>query len=298
MTAERVLIFDPKLGRIVPEDVFRPTLMNFLFGSRLGFLISEGVLKHKAVNQAYGRRLSRRKSRDQIAHFIARYGINTDEVAKDIEHFSSFNEFFSRELKAGARSFSENPGVLCSTADSRVVAFRLVRTAVFPVKGRSFSAEQLLGDTKIAERYHGGTCMVLRLAPADYHRFHYIDDGQHFAVKSLPGFYRAVSPMSLRHMKAVFTENRRDVTLLDTEHFGTVAHVDVGAIGVGHIHQRFPEGRSFKRGEEKGHFAFGGSTIIQLFESGRVKIDESILEFSSQGIETRLLCGNRLGEAG
>src|SRR5262249_28735523 len=180
-------------------------------------------------------------------------------------------------------------------ADCRFSAYPIREDTIYPVKARSFTVAQLVGDEEIAARYVGGLCLIFRLAPVDYHRFGYVDDCEQSPVKAINGFYRSVHPLSLRRMKAVFTENRREYCSLKTANFGDVVHIDVGATGVGRIIQNHPGGGNFARGEEKGYFEFGGSTVILLLKSGAAKIDDDILEYSGRGIETIVRYGEKIG---
>jgi phosphatidylserine decarboxylase len=163
------------------------------------------------------------------------------------------------------------------------------------VKARSFTIAQLVGDDEIAAGYFGGLCLIFRLAPVDYHRFGYVDDCEQSPVKTINGFYRSVHPLSLQMMKAVFTENRREYCVLKTANFGEVVHIDVGATGVGRIVQRHPDGGRFTKGDEKGYFEFGGSTVILLLKPGAAKIDDDVAEYSGRGIETIVRYGEKIG---
>src|SRR5262249_7887165 len=180
-------------------------------------------------------------------------------------------------------------------ADCRFSAYPIREDTIYPVKARSFTVAQLVGDEEIAARYVGGLCLIFRLAPVDYHRFGYVDDCEQSPVEVINGFYRSVHPLSLRKMKAVFTENQREFCVLKTANFGEVIHIDVGATGVGRIVQNHPDGGIFARGEEKGYFEFGGSTVILLLKPGAATIDEEIAEYSGRGIGTIVRSGERIG---
>jgi phosphatidylserine decarboxylase len=163
------------------------------------------------------------------------------------------------------------------------------------VKGKPFTLAELLCDAALAQRYVNGLCFIFRLAPVDYHRFGYIDDGEQGSVRVINGYYRSVNPLALWKNTNIFPENQREVCELHTRHFGNVLHVDVGATAVGRIIQHQREGGPMQRGAEKGYFEFGGSTSILLFEAGRVQPDEDIAKHSKQGIETIVRYGERVG---
>src|SRR5262249_35091723 len=220
--------------------------------------------------------------------FVESHGVNLDELERPIESFNSFNEFFIRRLKPSARQIDRNPASLISIADCRLSAYPIREDTIYPVKARSFTVAQLVGDEEVAAGYVGGLCLIFRLAPVDYHRFGYIDDCEQAAVTALNGFYRSVHALSLRRMKAVFTENRREYCVLKTANFGEALQVDVGAVCVGRIVQNHPNGGRFTRGEIKGYFEFGGSTAIFLLKPGAAKISDEIADYSRSEIATLL----------
>ncbi|MCI0524917.1 MAG: phosphatidylserine decarboxylase, partial [Acidobacteria bacterium] len=234
-------------------------------------------------------------SKTKIRNFVENYGVNVDEIERPIESFNCFNEFFIRKLKPSARPIDRDPSSLISIADCRLSTYPIREDMVYPVKARSFTLARLVGDEGIAAAYAGGLCLIFRLAPVDYHRFAFVDDCEQTPVKVINGFYRSVHPLSLRRMKAVFTENRREYCVLKTANFGDVIHIDVGATGVGRIVQNHPGGGVFARGDEKGYFEFGGSTVILLLKRGAARIDEDIAEYSSRGIETIVRYGEKIG---
>ncbi len=290
-----ILLYHRKTGSIEEETVFEKGAMKFFYGSRLGFLITELILKHRWATEIYARLQHRAGSKSKINRFIETFGIDVAELKRPIESFNSFNEFFIRRLKPEARPIDRNPQSLISIADCRLSVYPIREGEVCPVKARSLAVAELIGDEKIAASYIGGQCLIFRLAPADYHRFCYVDDCEQSPVEVINGLYRSVHPLSLARMKAVFTENRREYCVLRTANFGEVLHVDVGATGVGRIVQNHPRGGRFKRGEEKGYFEFGGSTVILLTRPGVAKIDADIAEHSARGIETIVRYGEKIG---
>jgi phosphatidylserine decarboxylase len=135
-----------------------------------------------------------------------------------------------------------------------------------------------------------------RLCPVDYHRYHYPDSGQTLDSYSLHGKLHSVSPIALHAKPDVLITNERRVAILQTEHFGKIAYVEIGALNVGRIVQSHSEATAFKRGQEKGYFLFGGSSAVILGEPGRWKLDPAMLERSLQGIETWVALGTPLAE--
>ena len=292
---EPILLYNRKTGSLEEEAIFEKDVMEFLYGSRLGFFITELLFKHRWATELYARLQRGPGSKSKIRKFVESHGVNIDELERPIDSFNSFNEFFIRRLKTSARPIDRDPVSLISIADCRLSVYPISEDAVYPVKARSFTVARLVGDGEIAAGYAGGLCLVFRLAPVDYHRFGYVDDCEQSPVVAINGFYRSVHPLSLRRMKAVFTENRREYCVLKTANFGEVIHIDVGATGVGRIVQRHPGGGRFARGEEKGYFEFGGSTVILLLKPGAAKIDDDIAEYSGRGIETVVRYGEKIG---
>jgi len=300
---EPILLYNRKTGSLEEETVFEKDVMEFLYGSRFGFFITELLFKHRWATELYARLQRGPGSKSKIRKFVESHGVNLDELERPVDSFNSFNEFFIRRLKPSARPIDRDPASLISIADCRLSAYPIREDAVYPVKARSFTVAQLVGDGEAAASnaagyaasYTGGLCLIFRLAPVDYHRFGYVDDCEQSPVEVVNGFYRSVHPLSLMKMKAVFTENRRECCVLKTANFGDVVHIDVGPTAVGRIVQRHPEGGRFARGEEKGYFEFGGSTVILLLKPGAAKIDDDIAEYSGRGIETIVRYGEKIG---
>jgi phosphatidylserine decarboxylase len=290
-----ILLYNRKTGSLEDEAVFEKDIMKFLYGSRLGFFITELLFKHRWATELYARLQRGPGSKSKIRKFVESHGVNLDELERPVDSFNSFNEFFIRRLKPSARPIDRSPASLISIADCRLSVYPIREDAVYPVKARPFTVAQLVGDGKIAAGYAGGLCLIFRLAPVDYHRFGYLDDCEQSPVEAVNGFYRSVHPLSLRRMKAVFTENRREYCVLKTANFGEVVHIDVGATGVGRIVQLHPRGGRFMRGGEKGYFEFGGSTVILLLKPGAAKIDDDIAEYSGRGIEAIVRYGEKIG---
>lgn len=214
------------------------------------------------------------------------------EVLKSVEEFKSFNEFFYRALKPGARPCSapDNPNIIVSPADCRSVVFNRVDDATNVwIKGREFSIKRLLGDAypEDAARYeNGGALGIFRLAPQDYHRFHIPVDGIMRKPKLIEGEYYTVNPMAIRSALDVYGENVRVIVPIDTPTHGRVMVICVGAMMVGSTVITRQEDEQVKRAEELGYFKFGGSTIVLLFEEGKMVFDDDLVDNSNGALET------------
>ncbi len=289
-------IYNRESKRIEEEQVFERPLMDIFYGSSLGRLFTRAFLSGKAFSRFLGYLQDRPASRRNIPAFIKKYNIDISELERPLADFRSFNDFFTRKLKAEARPVDKASGILISPGDGRLLVYPIDRDLVVPVKGAAFSLEELLGFREDTGTWQGGICVKLRLAPMDYHRFCYIDDGVHGPINHIDGRLHSVSPLALRHGLKVLQGNDREYVILETKDFGKVCHVDIGALGVGRIYQHFRHGAKFHKGQEKGYFEFGGSTIILLFEPGRAMIDSDIMDYSRRDIETLVRYGSGIGK--
>jgi phosphatidylserine decarboxylase len=233
-------------------------------------------------------------SKADIQKFINFHQLDMSEVLLPVESFKNFNEFFYRQLKAGARPCSapDQPKIIVSPADCRSVVFNRIDDATrIWVKGRGFSIERLLGNAypEDAKRYVGGALGIFRLAPQDYHRFHIPVDGIMGTPKTIEGEYYTVNPMAIRSALDVYGENVRVVLPIDSVAHGRVMVICVGAMMVGSTVITRRAGETVKRAEELGYFKFGGSTLLLLFEEGTMQFDDDLVDNSNGALET-LVC--------
>jgi len=247
------------------------------------------LLKGLSIKQ--GRKYDDPASKSQIKSFIEFHQLDMSEVLRPVEEFKNFNEFFYRALKPGARPCSapDNPHIIVSPADCRSVVFNSIDAATKVwIKGREFSIKRLLGDAypDDAPRYENGSLGIFRLAPQDYHRFHIPVDGILRKPKAIAGEYYTVNPMAIRSALDVYGENVRVVCPIDSEQHGRVMVICVGAMMVGSTVITREEGEHVKRAEELGYFKFGGSTIVVLFEPGKMVWDADLVDNSNGALET------------
>ena len=291
-----IFLFNRKKNAIEKERVFERSKMEFCYGTKLGLFLGKAVFKRRFVSKLYACWAKSQISKKKIASFIEKNEIDTSELASPLKSFKSYNEFFIRKLKPEARQVEMQPRSLISPADSRLLVHYLDREKVVPVKGRAYTLSELLGTARFDSQFANGTCLIFRLAPADYHRFGYIDHGEQEQIWKTGHALHSVHPFALDSGLPVFTENCREAALLSTQNFGEVIHVDVGAMIVGRIVQHHPSVHSFSKGEEKGYFEFGGSSIVLLFKPHTLSVHKDIQEYSSRGIETLVSYGESIGE--
>lgn len=181
-------------------------------------------------------------------------------------------------------------------ADARYLVFpHLKTTETFWVKGQKLSLEQLLQSAPLARRYEEGSMVIARLCPVDYHRFHFPCDCIPQEPQEINGPLFSVNPIALRRNLSILAENKRVVTSLKTTHFGEILFIEIGATYVGTIHQTYTPGTPCLKGDEKGYFSFGGSSLILLFEPRTIQFDQDLLDYSAKTIEVRALLGQSLG---
>jgi phosphatidylserine decarboxylase len=294
-TIHQPALFNRISGKVEYENTYHENNLNFLYHTRIGKALTKTIISRRFISNVYGKRMKSSGSKVQIKRFIEHYNIDINEVKRPLESFRSFNDFFIRELKPGARPVDLKPNHLISPADSRLFIFDLAANIPIPVKGYWYSLQQLVKNKKLANEYAAGWCFIYRLAPCDYHRFCYIDKGWQEKVKRLKGVLNSVHPIALSSSKALLGRNYRELTILHTENFGKVIQIEVGALLVGKVVQKNRGEHHFIKGEEKGWFEFGGSTIIQLIQKDIVTPDKDLLEHSSKGIETLVKIGERTG---
>ncbi|SPO25759.1 related to phosphatidylserine decarboxylase [Ustilago trichophora] len=261
------------------------------------------MLKNMSVKQ--GVKFDNPASAREIPTFISFHNLDTDEIRDPLDSFKTFNEFFYRKLKPDARPNEEpdNAGRLVSGADCRMMAFETISEATrIWIKGRNFSIARLLGDAVNqkevnVEAYNGGALAIFRLAPQDYHRFHCPADATVGKVTWITGQYYTVNPMAIRSAIDVYGENIRVVVPFHSEKFGTFYAVCIGAMMVGSTVLTVKEGEKVQRGHEFGYFKFGGSTIVLVFEEGRVVWDQDLVDNGKAAIETLVRVGMGIGRA-
>lgn len=295
MSKSNPILYNRITKQLEEENAYKSGGLKFLYNTGVGKTLTRTILVNKRISKLYGRYMNSPRSVKKIQDFIGHYNINTQEVKEPLNNFKSFNEFFIRQLKDDARPIDHTPEHLISPADSKLFIFDLAQHPKLPVKGYWYKIEDLVKDASIAKAYEDGWCFIYRLAPNDYHRYAYIDRGYQNEVIKLNGVLHSVNPIALKAQKNVMAKNYRELTILHTENFGPVAHIEVGALFVGKIINHQYERYTFERAEEKGYFEFGGSTVIQLFKKGAVQPDVDILEYSQQGIETIVKLGEKTG---
>lgn len=298
MSADPIRYYHRYKKAIETEQVYGGDWLRWTYGTALGRAALWLLVKRAFVSRYYGWKMSQLASANKILPFIVDYNLDVDEFAKKAFSFKSFNEFFYRALKAGARPIADGDRVAVLPADGRHLAFQTYdATAGFYAKGQRFDLAAFLGEAELAAQFAGGSMLISRLCPVDYHRFHFPVAGTAAEPRLINGFLYSVSPIALRRSLGYLWQNKRMVTLVQSPVFGRVAVCEIGATMVGSIVQTFIPGRAVAKGEEKGLFKFGGSCVVTLFQPGRIKLDADLVRHSADGLEVYARMGERLGEA-
>lgn len=300
-----ITVYNRKSEEYYEEIQYKSNALHFLYETMLGRIILKGFILGKTYSNYNARKNEKSDSISKIKPFIRDYKINEEEF--EITEFESFHEFFLRRLKPSARPICLDTDALISIADSKLRCYPIDDFAAIKIKNSIYTISELIGVNETNEEinqqleyhqlkdYQGGTCLVFRLTVDDYHHYLYFDEGECVERRTIPGKLHTVGPISAKRYK-VYSENTREVSRLKTKHFGEVIQIEVGALLVGKIVNH--ENPCFQRGEEKGWFEMGGSTIVLLFKKDMIQIDQDILKQSEMEIETKVLMGEKIGNRG
>ncbi|MEI8203856.1 MAG: phosphatidylserine decarboxylase [Bacteroidota bacterium] len=285
--------YERKTGQLKTEKVAGEKWLQWLYYNPIGEATLWALAKRKLVSSIYGSMMDGTSSAKKIQPFIEEFDIDMS-IAQE-QKFNTFNDFFTRKLKVGARPIDTSSTVVVSPADGKMLAYADISKTDFIVKGYRFDVSSFLDNPQLAQKYHDGALLIIRLAPPDYHRFHFPVSGNVSPNKKIDGDYYSVNPFALRKKAEIFCLNKREYSIISNPLFGDVVMVEVGATMVGSIVQTY-KGTIVNKGEEKGFFKFGGSTVVLLFEKGKIHIDEDLLLNTAKGFETTVKMGERIGK--
>ena len=292
-STEPIQYVDRDSGAIKVEKVPGEFWLNWLYNNPMGELSLHYIAKRKALSDWYGKRMDSPESADKIASFVEDYEVDLSIAKK--QEFISFNDFFYRELKKESRPIDTNTNVVISPADGKVLAYNNIDNQDFIIKGYRFDLKEYLLDQKLAAKYKNGSLLIFRLCPTDYHRFHFPISGNIHTEATIEGDYYSVSPIAIREKISIFCMNKRSYVEMQNPQFGSVIVSEVGATLVGSIIQTYI-GSGVDKGDEKGYFKFGGSTVVLIFEKGKIVIDKDLIENTQKGLETAVIMGEKIGK--
>ena len=281
------MIVDRKTGE--KKEVVVSGSQKFLYNKLFGRILLK-LFTRRFISKCGGAFLKTRISKKKIPDFIKAGNINVDDYY--VDNVKSYNDFFIRKIKEDRRKIDMEPKHLIAPCDSKLQAFKISSDSIFEIKDSYYKVSDLIKNEELAKEYENGYLLIFRLTVDDYHRYSYPDSGSKGKNIKIKGILHTVNPIALEHYN-FYKTNSREYTILNCDNLGKVIMVEVGAVMVGKIRNHHQE-YSFKRGEEKGYFEFGGSTIVLILKDN-VVIDEDILANTSNGDETRVLLGEKIG---
>jgi phosphatidylserine decarboxylase len=183
--------------------------------------------------------------------------------------------------------------VVVSPADGKLLAYSDIQNQDFIVKGFKFNIGDYFDKQDLINRYKDGSLMIIRLCPTDYHRYHFPVNGRVVEDAMINGDYYSVSPIALKKKIELLVMNKRSYCEIESREFGKVVMSEVAATMVGTMVNTY-QGNEIVKGQERGYFKFGGSTVILFFEKDRIKIDADLLKNTAMGLETEVKMGSRI----
>jgi phosphatidylserine decarboxylase len=282
-------------GKLETEQVYGEGFLKWAYGNPIGKIALHSFIKRPFFSKWYGRKMDHPTTKEKVAPFIRDYGMDEKDFLDDPKSYEHFNAFFYRKLKPEARPISDAAVVF--PADGRHLGFANAEdvAGVF-VKGQKWDLQKLIGDDTLYEQFAGGSLVLSRLCPVDYHRYHFPLAGVPGETLILNGPLFSVSPIALRKNLDYIWQNKRTRTVLETPTHGRVLIMEIGATCVGSIYQTYTAGEHSAKGAEKGYFAFGGSSTITIFQQGKVTLDKDLLENSANQQELYAKMGDSMGK--
>ena len=277
-------------GKKVSNITNQDKLLSFLYTNIFGRMLLKPLIQPQ-VSKLAGHYLSSAHSKWLISKFIERNEINMD-IYEECD-YSSFNDFFTRKIKPDCRPVPEDLDVLISPCDCLATVYPIQENTTFSIKNTEYTLRSLLRSPRLAKRFRGGYAYVLRLTVEDYHRYLYSVSGKQSKNYHIDGTFHTVNPIANDYLP-IYKENTREYTVIHSKEFGDVLQMEVGALLVGKI-SNHKQSTVVTRGEEKGFFEYGGSTIVVLTQKGRVTPRSDLLTNSKNGYETKVLQAHPLG---
>lgn len=281
--------YKDRQGNVISANDGQDRIIKYLYETSIGRKLLETLIQ-PWISRMAGAFLETHLSRALIPLFVKKHSICLEDYEK--EQFDSYNDFFTRKLLPGKRTFPEQAEQMGAPCDSKLSIYPITERAEFSIKNTVYTMESLTHSQRAAEYYQGGYLMVFRLTVDDYHRYAYVDDGKKTKNYRIPGVFHTVNPLAGEHYP-IYKENTREISFLKSKHFGTVMMMEVGALLVGRIFN-FHNVCQVQRGQEKGLFEFGGSTVVLAVAKDAIVPDQDILDNTAAGYETIVRMGERI----
>ena len=277
-------------GKLIEETTGQDKLLTFLYTNAFGRMLLKPLVC-PCISRLSGKLLDTELSSMLVNSFIKREHVDmTDYMPRK---YTSFNDFFTRKVKDGARPVDEDEDALVSPCDCRASVYPILENSNFSIKHTEYTLRSLLHSKKLATRFQGGYLYVLRLTVTDYHRYIYAATGEQTKNYRIEGSFHTVNPIANDYLP-IYKENTREYTLIKTKDMGSILQMEVGALLVGKI-KNHKEKCHCEKGEEKGYFEYGGSTIIVITEPGVIAPSEALLNNTANDLETKVLQGQAIG---
>ncbi len=276
-------------GNLIEKKDGQQKMLAFLYGTAFGRILLK-PLTCSAISKAAGWFLSTRASRIFIKSFIRKHSIDMTQFAPG--PYRNYNAFFCRQIRPELRPVDTEPTHFISPCDSKLTVLPITEQTRFTLKHTEYSVASLLKNEELARQYTGGYAMIFRLTVDDYHRYCFVADGSCTPCVKLAGKLHTVNPIANDYFP-IYKENSREYSVLHSKEFGDIVMMEVGALLVGKI-VNHPVTEA-TRGQEKGYFQFGGSTVVLLTKANTVQLDGDILDNSAEGIETIVKYGQKIG---
>jgi len=287
--------YDRYRQEFLNEEIYAPRFLYWMYNTKPGGLATKVFLKRRAFSRLYGWLHRFGWSRKKIGGFVKTMGIDATEIQSGLGGYASFRDFFTREPDRSNRPINQDPQVCISPVDGKVLAYASIkRDEPYRIKRSSFTLGEFVRDEALAEVFLNGAIVVCRLSLGDYHQFYFPDSGRPAEAVDIQGFCHAGGPYSLRNLIPNFTENHRMKTLFESDHFGRMLIVEIGALTVGSIIQTYRPGDQVAKGDRKGSFDLG-STVVLLFQQDTIAIDHDLIANTEREFETYVRFGDSLG---
>lgn len=277
-------------GNITIQDSRQDKLLRWMYTHALGRLVLKPLVM-PCVSRLGGWFLGCRCSGFLIKPFVKSQNVDLGLYEK--QDFESYNDFFTRQIKKQYRPIEGDEDTLISPCDGKLSVFGIDSASRFSIKNTEYSLASLLRSEKLACKFEGGFACVFRLTVDDYHRYCFVDSGRKSKNYRIPGVFHTVNPIA-NDMRPIYIENTREFSLLKSKHFKTILMMEVGALMVGRI-SNYDGACEVQKGQEKGRFEFGGSTVILLFQKNAVKIHQNLIDHTNEGYETIVRMGESIG---
>jgi len=270
----------------------------WLYETKAGRIFLDLITKRKSTSKLVGFFANSVLSKKIIHSFARDYKIDINpETSRFIipkDGFKTLNELFTRDYKKENINFPKAGDILCSPAEGYLSVQKNIDSSnLIQAKGFTYSISELLRESNLD--FNGGTLLRIRLTPKEYHWFHYLDSAKIIKMKKIKGYSYTAEDISISHIPKMFCRSVRNITLLKTKNFGNVAYVEIGSTFVSSIFQNNNVGDNVKKGEKKGCFRFGGSTVILLFQKNKIKLTKKKINSKRESyVKLGKVLGNKL----